>query len=102
MPLHSGGMDGYQRRRACVWLRLIAAALAMQSVSVGARAAELDSYTSESWETQQSAQCSSAIHEAEQRHQLPSGLLASIARVRKRPASDDNERRASLALDDRC
>ncbi len=92
MPLHSGGMDGYQRSRACVWLRLIASVLTMQSVSVGARAAEPGSFTPESWEVQQSAQCSSAIHEAEQRHQLPSGLLTSIARVESgRPVTAMND-----------
>jgi hypothetical protein len=91
-PLHSGGMDGSQRSRACVWLRLIAAALAIQSVSVRARAAEPDAFTPESWEIQQSAQCSSAIHEAEQQHQLPSGLLASIARVESgRPVTTMND-----------
>jgi hypothetical protein len=64
----------------------------MQNVSVGARAAEPGSFTPESWEVQQSTQCSSAIHEAEQRHQLPSGLLTSIARVESgRPVTTMND-----------
>ncbi len=72
-------------------LRLIAAALVI-CVSDAASAAEQDAVSPESWELQQSALCSSAIRDAEQRYHLPSGLLTSIARVESgRPLTAMND-----------
>jgi hypothetical protein len=62
---------------------LAAAALVMAMFVAPQRigAAQEQPVSPEGWVIEQSALCSSAIREAEQRHRLPSGLLDSIARA---------------------
>lgn len=75
------------RDRLCRLLRVSVAMLGTAAIfavacpPAGARDAEPDSPTSQDWEVAQANLCEAAIREAEQRHHLPTGLLASIARV---------------------
>ncbi len=64
--------------RACIGACLIAGVFIAASV---ARAADDEVVPPQQWVIGQSALCSAAVREAEQRHRLPHGLLDAIARV---------------------
>ncbi len=78
--------------RALVAAALVAAMLVAPATN---GAAEEQPIPPEEWVIEQSALCSSAIREAEQRHRLPSGLLDAIARAESgRPVTAMNDIRA--------
>jgi len=69
--------------RACARVAVLLAALLFGAPAVAA---------DDDWIAEQSALCSAAIHTAEQRHGLPSGLLESIARAESgRPVKAMND-----------
>lgn len=78
--------------RVLVAVALVAAMLVAPSTN---GAAEEQPIPPEEWVIEQSALCTSAIREAEQRHRLPSGLLDAIARAESgRPVTAMNDIRA--------
>jgi hypothetical protein len=71
----------------CAWLRasilvvMTLGVLAVPSAPAWADKPENGPTRSEEWDVAQSALCGSAVRNAEQQHQLPSGLLEAIARA---------------------
>lgn len=75
--------------------RLIAAVLVLARAAASVAGAEPDPVPPLDWALQQSALCGAAIHAAEQRHALPSGLLEAIARAESgRPVAAMDDIRA--------